>query len=228
MSNLAAYSDVISNRENMYLFLTNLYKTEVTESFYKIIRDLDFSAEPRNELSDGYEKILSFCRAERHDPITDLAVDYARIFLGAGSVETEKSAFPYESVYTSEKRLIMQEARDEVLALYRKYGLGVSSKYSIPEDHLALELEFMAHLCGLVRQAAENGKMDEAVRHLGEQREFHEKHLMRWVPDFCKDINKVASTAFYQGVAELTVSFLNMDAEIVNDLLVSLQQEQEG
>lgn len=228
MSNLAAYSEIISNRENMYLFLTNIYKTEVTDSFYNIIKNLDFSSEPQNELSGGYERILGFCRTDWHDPVTDLAVDYARIFLGAGVVETAQSAFPYESVYTSEKRLIMQEARDEVLALYRKYGLGVSSKYNIPEDHLALELEFMAHLCGLVRQSAESGDFKKAVSLLREQREFIEKHLMRWVPAFCNDIGRIASTEFYRGAAELTVSFLNMDAEIVSDLLVNFQHEQEG
>ena len=32
----------------------------------------------------------------------------------------------FESVYTSEKRLLMQEARDEVLAIYRSAGLDLS------------------------------------------------------------------------------------------------------
>ena len=50
--------------------------------------------------------------------LTELAVDYVRAFIGSGN-DGFSAAYPYESVYTSPKRLMMQDARDEVLVLYR-------------------------------------------------------------------------------------------------------------
>lgn len=225
MDNTAAYTEITAARENMYLFLANLYKTEVTEDFYRQIKDADLSAQMQGGLFEGYSKIKKFCDTDRHDPITDLAVDYARVFLGAGVVETEQSAFPYESVYTSEKRLIMQEARDEVLALYRKYGLGVDDRYNIPEDHIALELEFMGYLCRLINSYAAAEDADEAVKILQEQEGFIKLHFDRWVPAFCKDIKKVSGTDFYSGAADLTLSFIAMDKEIIDEQLNSFKPQ---
>ena len=47
----------------------------------------------------------------------ELAVDYARVFLCAGMYE-QLMAPPYESVYTSEEHLLMQDARDSAVAFY--------------------------------------------------------------------------------------------------------------
>ena len=48
-----------------------------------------------------------------------------RAFIGHG-IDAYSAAYPFESVYTSPKRLMMQEARDEVLAVYRSEGLDLS------------------------------------------------------------------------------------------------------
>jgi len=73
----------------------------------------------------------------------DLAVEYAGLFLNMRLV----SVAPFESVYTSPEHLLMQEARDEVLSEYRREGLDKVKDFKEPEDHIALELGFMAYLC---------------------------------------------------------------------------------
>jgi len=55
--------------------------------------------------------------------LNDLAVDYARIFLGVGIAEGS-AAYPYESVYTSKKRIIMQDTLDQVKAMYVAKGIN--------------------------------------------------------------------------------------------------------
>jgi anaerobic sulfite reductase subunit A len=47
----------------------------------------------------------------------------------------------------------MQEARDQVVALYRAKGLDKVAELELPEDHIALEFEFMAHLCQEMQSA---------------------------------------------------------------------------
>ena len=58
--------------------------------------------------------------------LTELAVDYVRAFIGSGN-DGFSAAYPYESVYTSPKRLMMQDARDEVRAVPR-LRLGQAGK----------------------------------------------------------------------------------------------------
>ena len=69
------------------------------------------------------------------------------LFLAAG-INQGKAAFPYESVYTSSKKIVMQEAWENVKKIYSQNGFSLEDGSSdILEDHIAVELEFMAHLC---------------------------------------------------------------------------------
>lgn len=152
----------------------------------------------------------------------DLAADYNQLFLGMSA----HPVAPYESVYTSEEGLMMQDARDEVLRAYRQWGLRVPDDFDLPEDHIALELEFMACLADRTREALEAGKDAEgdsgestsSVRELiSAQRAFLNTHLS-WALSFCDDIEAHARTAFYYGIAGLTRQQLKADEDILKRL----------
>ena len=109
------------------------------------------------------------------------------------------AAFPYESVYTSPKRLVMQDAWERVKSLYAAHGVRIDTDSSeLMEDHIAYELAYMALLC---REGAERA----------EQRAFLEEHLLTWVPDFCADLQRCAGTGFYRCVAQLTLGWLKLE-----------------
>lgn len=148
-----------------------------------------------------------------------LAAEYAGPFLNVG----KRPACPYESVYTSPERLLMQEARDEVLAVYREEGLSRSEALKEPEDHIAIEFEFMAHLCQKAVAAFEQGDRAACLASLEKQRSFLEQHLLVWVPDFCRDVEGAATTDFYRGVAQLTAEFLVEEREALGELTAALQ-----
>ncbi|MCD8364516.1 MAG: molecular chaperone TorD family protein [Clostridiales bacterium] len=142
------------------------------------------------------------------EKITELEVEYARIFLAAG-VAQGTAAFPYESVYTNKKHLVNQEACDDLTALYAAKGLTPrEDMYRIPDDHAGLEFEYMARLCDRAISVCESG--DEAVLDalIQEQKKFFEQHLRRWVPLFGGDIAKHAQTAFYDGIGKITRGFM--------------------
>jgi TorA maturation chaperone TorD len=67
-----------------------------------------------------------------------------RAFIGHGN-NAYSAAYPYESVYTSEKRLMMQDARDEVLAIYRSCHLDKAASWKENEDHIAVETRIHAN-----------------------------------------------------------------------------------
>ena len=89
------------------------------------------------------------------------AADFARAFLGAGVVN-QVAAYPFESVYTSPTRLVMQDAYEAVRQLYHKYGFVKSEECDLHEDHIALEIQFLAHLSGRAAKLFEEGKEAEA------------------------------------------------------------------
>jgi anaerobic sulfite reductase subunit A len=176
------------------------------------------SEDEADDLGEGYRLLESYFQAPGADPLTDLAVDYARVFLGAGIAEGI-TAYPYESVYTSEERLIMQDARDLALAAYRAKGLEKIEAMKIPEDHIALELEFMGKLCRESREALSELNNNTAANSLVEQKIFLEQHLLNWISAFCADIEKCAASDFYKALAKITRAFLRMDHAVLEELI---------
>lgn len=60
---------------------------------------------------------------------------------------------PWGSVYMSEERLVFQKETLEVRNWYREFGLAAENLYREPDDHIALELGFLAHLAKLEYEA---------------------------------------------------------------------------
>lgn len=195
-------------RANMYRLLSRLYLLEVDAALWNGMQKMTFPVDAaEGDLKDGYEMVASYLKANAEGDTTavldDLAVDYARIFLSAG-VAQGKAAFPYESVYTSKKHLVMQDSRMDVVALYAKRGLTpAKDNYHVPEDHLGYLCEYMAVLC-------DEGAEDE-------QKVFLKAHLWNWVPAFTVDMAKYATTDFYRGLAKLTRGFLQLEQRVLNN-----------
>lgn len=193
-----------NNRKNIYRFLARLYREELDMNIIEKMKTMEFPSDTEDkEINEGNKMLSDYISNADNKALVDLQVDFARIFLGAG-ISQGGAAFPYESVYTSRKKIMMQEARDQVADLYRQKGLKKGNAYSkISEDHISLEMEYMAYLC------------DEKIS-VKEQKDFFEKHLLNWVGAFCDDIEKHSFTEFYRGLSKITRGFLDMDRKILN------------
>ena len=211
--------ELTKNRKKFYQLLARLYRIEVDHSFLSQLKNMSLpTGSSEKDLKEGYEILGNYLKNCSEDDLDDLAVDFARIFLGAG-VADSSAAFPYESVYTSQEAIIMQEARDQVKAIYAKKGLSVADKRAeFFEDHIAIELDFMAFLCKEAQSILDLQDESEASACLEEQIDFLNGHLLNWVPSFCKDIEKYADTEFYKGVAKITSGYLNLDKRILESL----------
>lgn len=199
-------SQINKNRENIYRFLSRLFEKEISAPLLDKMKKMDF---PEGVLADGASKIKQYLADNTMaDQEEALAADYAGIFLGAGETNG-KAAYPFASVYTSKEGLIMQEEWQELKTIYEEKGLTLSAASAdIKEDHIAMELQYMAYLC------SEKGTETE-------QREFLEKHLLNWTNGFLKDVENYAGTSFYQGLAEMTAAFLKEEAEYLENMEVS-------
>lgn len=136
----------------------------------------------------------------------DVAADHAATLLGMA----RRPVSPYESAHTSEDELLMQEARDRAVAAYRASGFSVAEECRVPEDHVAIELSFMAALANRAAQELENGTDGEnaAEKAIEDQAAFLEQSLLPWVPGFCDLLEARASTGFYRGVAQMLRAFM--------------------
>lgn len=212
---------LMDNRVYMYRLLGRIYKEEVDQELFDQLSILRFSECDEGELSEGYRQFEAYFQQNNLDPLSDLAVDYARVFLGAGIFEGTV-ADPYESVYTSRERLIMQDARDKVLAMYREFGLDKDEKLNIPEDHISLEFEFMVYLCQACKEALHQEDYEKAEVLIQTQSQFLQQHLLNWTSAFCDDILKCAQTEFYKAVAKLTRGYLHLEEEMLQYLATSV------
>ncbi|WP_230397397.1 TorD/DmsD family molecular chaperone [Novisyntrophococcus fermenticellae] len=185
---------------------------EIDKLLMEHMKSMEFPiVSSETELSEGYSMIQNYLRNSKEESLTDLAVDYAKVFLGAGATENS-AAYPYESVYTSSKRIMMQEARDEVLDVYKSKRLVKDNNIkALPEDHVSLELEFMAFLCEEALSALDLKDSSLVLSSLTEQRDFLDRHMLNWIHGFCYDIAKYADTEFYKGVGKVTNAFLHLD-----------------
>lgn len=212
---------LLKRRMGTYSLISRLFRVEVDQACLDELKAMRFPVASGNESIDkGYALIASYVASSWENTLTELAVDFTRVFIGYG-MDAYSAAFPYESVYTSERRLLMQDARDEILALYRAAGLEKDSSWPESEDHLALELEYMAILTRRAIEALDRGDEDEAYRLLVAERNFLDDHLCPWVPLMTEDMRKFAKTDFYRGLSYLTEGFLADDKVFLDELLAA-------
>ncbi len=130
--------------------------------------------------------------------------DYARLFVGPNRL----LAPPWESVYLSTEHLIFERQTLEVRQQYQRYGIETQHPNVEPDDHIGLELRFVAHLNGLVLFALEKDDSALQIEALAALGRFLSEHLLQWSPEFLGQVKTSANTLYYRGVAQLTLGCL--------------------
>ncbi|MBF0556814.1 MAG: molecular chaperone TorD family protein [Nitrospirae bacterium] len=130
--------------------------------------------------------------------LEDILWDYTQLFIGPYKLPCP----PWESVYTSAKRLMMQEAHDEVQNFYNEAGLAMNTPGIMP-DHIGAELNFLALLLQDAGVEPEKGQNFHALA-----KRFLEEHLRGWILKFTGDMENAADTFFYRALARVTRNFI--------------------
>ncbi|MEE0636285.1 TorD/DmsD family molecular chaperone [Adlercreutzia sp.] len=214
--------ELMNARARSYGMLARLFREEVDLPTLRELQKMCFPQATGNAAVDeGYHQLYAYLKRAWDDSVTELAIDYVSTFIGHG-VNGYSAAYPYESVYTSERRLLMQEARAEVLATLRENEL-MRGAWNEAEDHIALELEFMQRMALRAAEALGDAAEDEAIAYLRTSYDFLENHLLNWVPMLVADMRMHARTLFYQGLGQLTFGTLQEDEAVLRELLDSVE-----
>ena len=207
--------ELMNARARSYGMLARLFREEVDLPTLRELQKMRFPQATGNAAADeGYHQLYDYLKRAWDDSVTELAIDYVSTFIGHG-VNGYSAAYPYESVYTSEEHLLMQDARDSAVAFYLGEELGLPADNTTPEDHLSFEFQFMAKLIERAGAALDAGDEARYAELCAKQRAFFDEHLANWVPRLCADVRAYAQTAFYRGVADITEGFLQLEDQMI-------------
>ncbi|QAR34009.1 hypothetical protein EP073_11515 [Geovibrio thiophilus] len=219
--------DIVGLRSRMYSFLSRAYTRETDVaylqqiiSFIPVLRKLGENTSDEMYLK-GVEKLIERISSikDENEYIEELARKFATIFLNVSPNNVIPHAHPYESVYLSSNKLVMQEQRDEVIEFYAKHNIGIGKDFKEPEDHIAVELSFLSMLNEQVFNAILENEMAEVQGKLEAHKIFMEKHLMKWVHLFGNDLRKADYDGFYNAFADLTMGFIRIDYKFLVNLI---------
>ena len=132
--------------------------------------------------------------------------DYNRLFRGPERMK----APPYESVHRSQDRLLFEAETMQVRAAYAEFGLVAPRLNSEPDDHIGLELSFVATLAVRGMDAMEDGADAELAGLLRGLVTFLDEHLLAWAPRCLTQAANGSTTFFYQGVSALGLGTLDL------------------
>jgi TorA maturation chaperone TorD len=212
-------AQILQARTNTYALLSRLFFKEVDQQLLDRLMELKMPASTGSEhLDKAYRLLQTYLSQAWERTLSDLAKDYVCTFIG-NSVDAFSAAYPSESVHTTGLRLVMQGARDEVLAIYHAAGMDKAESWHEGEDHIAVELEFMKTISERseeVARAGDGAALDSLLR---TQMNFLQDHLLNWVPILVDEMDRFAKTEFYQALGHWLLGFLETDEEFLQDAL---------
>ena len=205
-NDLKAMATAAKQRSNIYGLLAVIFREEATAPLIRQFKSSQFK-EALCEL--GVHLKDDFFNVREEKLIEDLVIEYSRLFLGPG-----KHISPHESVHLKEEDgggLLWGEATAKVKNFIESSGVEYRSDYNGMPDHIGVELEFMQEVVGQEAGAWEEKDVERALYCRKVEKEFIGKHLVPWVPLFCKRVIKDAELSFYREIAKLTDSFIEFD-----------------
>lgn len=123
---------------------------------------------------------------------------------------------PYESLYLENRML--GRVTISVTDAYQEAGFGVIDGHAGPQDHIGVELKFMALLCYREMQAREAEDEAETAAWLERQQRFLDEHALQWMPACCDSVRLRTSQDYFRGAMDLTKAFLLDDRKQIADL----------
>lgn len=170
--------------------LVRLHDRELDPAVWSALRQVEFPIGLALSPAQGRCVQWSAVLAETPD-FDDLAADFAAIYLNH-----QFGASPYESVWCSEDGLACATPMFALRTRFAELGLRAGDWRSRFDDHLVLELQYLAHCFRLPTV----DPMAIAV--------FIDRHPGRWLAAFCQRIEARCATKFYAALAGLTVEWL--------------------
>lgn len=183
-----------------------------------IIRDLN--AAHIGNLRPGERRLSELVPAEVVTRLPENSAQLNEQFESTFGLLVSKACPPHETDYI-ESKLSFQRSNTlaDVSGFYRAFGLTTSSAHPERPDHIVQELEFMAFLIGLQRQATEGNSSDcreqQEVCHNAQVR-FLSEHLSWWGPAFAKLLCRETASGFYEAAGKFLAALIPAERALLD------------
>ncbi len=215
---------VMANRAFIYTLLNRVFAEEPTRDVIAVLKREHTMDEIRlagddNEVTSGLIGELNALDTEDAAALERLTHSYTRLFIGPRALP----APPWESVYLSGMDALFQQSTLDVRNFYRSEGYLPSGYPSVADDHLAIELSFLAALAVKTLAAYEKSDRETVQKTLTAQKRFLDEHLLVWISAFSQRLaDSAQADAFYLGFAEYAACFCRSDVQTIEELLSRL------
>lgn len=189
--------------------------------WYRLLAGV-FAEEPRGDFLDalrgestlaaldqfGVQLGPDFSTADRDQVEDDLACEYSMLFVAPGGFP------PVESVRLQGG--FRQGASSAVRTFYTAEGFAAQGgRFAVFEDHLSVELGFIAALLERQTRALEAGDAARARQAEKTIKRFWVQHLGLWVRGFASVVVRAAEHPFYREMARLLGAFAESELELL-------------
>jgi len=210
------FPEVAKHRCDTYGFLAGIFRQELTAEQIKGMIDTGVL----NLLVEAGAKMdLNFFNRRVEQIEEDLAIEYTALFIGPG-----KHIVPHESIYvpdsTGRAGYYWGECTSDFKNWVEHYGLNLSKKFESIPDHVSVELEFMQKVVEQEKLARERGDEATVKKCMEVEKTFFNKHIVKWIPQFCDRVIGAANLDFYKEVAKVAKDFLLEEEATLNELEV--------
>ncbi|NIR43776.1 MAG: molecular chaperone TorD family protein [Gemmatimonadetes bacterium] len=197
--------DSLRARAHWYRLLAGVFAEEPQAAF---VRELRTEA-CRGALAElGVAFGDDFLRTDEATLLETLACEYTMLFVAPGGFP------PMESVRLEGG--LRQGAAIRAHACYASEGLAVEAgRFAGFDDHLAVELEFVAALLERQAEALEGNDGQEARRLEKASKRFWVKHLGRWVRGYAGLVEEASEHSFFREMARLLAAFAESELELL-------------
>ncbi len=174
-------------------------------------------------LSAEFRQLCSTWRDIDEPAVRQIQARYVSLF--AAATGGRLPCPPYESTYMAARGVSDAIVLASVERDYATAGLyGTSTKKQAP-DHISMEMEFLAILCGRESEAWEAEKTPQGIGLLEKESKFIDTHLGLWLRAFAHDVRKADEGGLYADVAAAALAFVTHDRDLVEELVATLGNE---
>jgi len=193
-------------RSSVYGLLAMIFRAEPAVDFLVQLKTPGFSEILK---SLGYSLGDEFKSSPDEELAEDLAVEYARLFIGPGP-----HLSPHESVHLEVDGYeggLWGATTVKVKKFIEAAGLNYEDQFTGLPDHISVELEFMQKMTEWEAEKWAEGDEEKALGSQMVQRKFMDEHVMLWGPGFCDKVIDMSESPFYENMAKVAKSFLEFD-----------------
>lgn len=194
----AAWADLADDAES----LARLHDRELDTATIAALREVGFPDNlallPQGEAARDAWTAMRAALAEIPDPPDDAAIDALAVEFAAIYLTGAHGAAPSESFWLDPDHIVCQQPMFELREIYKAAGLAAANWRKRPDDHLVLQLQYIAHM---LRRPVSADFSPQALA------QVMDAHLLRWLPDFAARVAARAAHPFHAALGYLTLAW---------------------